>query len=78
MQTINSRMTQSKTKLANCLAVAIAMYMCLNCCIASHTRTNTTASMLHLQALEETVTTTLWPAQATRCKGLREEYNGIQ
>ena len=36
-------------------------------------RTNTTASIPHLQALEETVTTTSQPAQATRCKGLREE-----
>ena len=73
MPTINSRMTQSKTKLANCLAVASAMYMCFNCCCASDTRTNTTASIPHLQALEETVTTTSQPAQATRCKGLREE-----
>ena len=73
MHTINSRMTQSKTKLAKCLAVASAMYMCFNCCCASDTRTNTTASIPHLQALEETVTTTSWPAQATRCKGPREE-----
>ena len=56
MPTINSRMTQSKTKLANCLAVASAMYMCFNCCCASDTRTNTTASIPHLQALEETCT----------------------
>ena len=49
------------------------MYMCFNCCCASDTRTNTTASIPHLQALEETVTTTSQPAQATPCKGLREE-----
>ena len=73
MPTINSRITQSKTKLANCLAVASATYMCLNCCCACDTRTNTTASIPHLQALEETVATTSQPAQATRCKGLREE-----
>ena len=73
MPTINSRMTQSKTKLAFFVAVASAMYMCFNCCCASDTRTNTTASTPHLQALEETVTTTSEPAQATRCKGLREE-----
>ena len=36
-------------------------------------RTTTTASTPHLQALEETVATTSQPAQATRCKGLREE-----
>jgi hypothetical protein len=36
-------------------------------------RTTTTASTLNLHALEETVATTSQPAQATRCKGLREE-----
>ena len=36
-------------------------------------RTTTTASTPHLQVLEETVATTSQPAQATRCKGLREE-----
>ena len=36
-------------------------------------RTTTTASTVNLHALEETVATTSQPAQATRCKGLREE-----
>ena len=36
-------------------------------------RTTTTASTLNLHALEETAATTSQPAQATRCKGLREE-----
>ena len=41
MPTINSRMPQRKTKLANCLEVASAPCMCFCCCCcASHTQSS--------------------------------------